>query len=244
MERIKTRMNEELLKGLEREQTKRVVLLYSGGVDSTSAGLLLNQQGYEVYPLFIDYGQSSVKAERHLAETAPDKLGFRQSQIIETDLVKLLTKSRLLGQKAVDDSDAWVPGRNTLFMVIAGIYAKQIDADGISIGYMLDDNFVFGDNDYFHHKSMEEILSKTFLRPMEVFLPIKAMNKKGLLKLLYESGYLDLTVSCWNATLENNQVTTCHNCANCKEREENLSGIIFDAENDSNMSNRTHFINP
>jgi len=219
MERIKTRMNVELLRGLEREQTKRVVLLYSGGVDSTAAGLLLNQQGYDVYPLFIDYGQSSVKAERYLAKTVPDKLGFKPSQIIETDLMKQLTKSRLLGQKAIDDSDAWVPGRNTLFMVIAGIYAKQIDADGVSIGYMLDDNFVFGDNDYFHHKSMEDVLSKSFLQPMEVFLPIKSMDKRKLIKLLHESGHLDLTVSCWNAQLENQQLISCHQCANCRERD-------------------------
>jgi 7-cyano-7-deazaguanine synthase len=225
MERIKTRMNEELLRGLEREQTKRVVLLYSGGVDSTAAGILLNQQGYEVYPLFIDYGQSSAKVERYLAETAPNKLGFKPSQIIETDLMKQLTKSRLLGQKAIDDSDAWVPGRNTLFMVIAGIYAKQIDADGISIGYMLDDNFVFGDNDYFHHKSMEELLSKTFLQPMEVFLPIKSMHKKGLIKLLHDSGCLDLTVSCWNAQLENQQILSCHQCANCRERDSYIESL-------------------
>jgi len=225
MGRIKTRMNEELLRGLEREQTKRVVLLYSGGIDSTAAGILLNQQGYEVYPLFIDYGQSAVQAERYLAEIAPDKLGFKQSQIIETDLMKQLTKSRLLGQKAVDDSDAWVPGRNTLLMVIAGIYAKQIDADGISIGYMLDDNFVFGDNDYFHHKSMEEILSKTFLQPMEVFLPIKTMNKRQLIQLLHSKGCLDLTVSCWNARLENDRVVSCHQCANCLERDDYIKSL-------------------
>jgi 7-cyano-7-deazaguanine synthase len=225
MERIKTRMNEELLRGLEREQTKRAVLLYSGGVDSTVTGLLLNRQGYEVYPLFIDYGQSSVEVERYLAETVPDKLGFKRSQIIETDLMKRLTKSRLLGQKAVDDLDAWVPGRNTLFMVIAGIYARQIDADGISIGYMLDDNFVFGDNDYFHHKSMEEILSKTFLQPMEVFLPIKAMNKKQLIQLLQDQRCLDLTVSCWNARLENHQIVSCHQCANCIERDDYIKSL-------------------
>lgn len=222
---IKTRMNEELLRGLEREKTNRVVLLYSGGVDSTAAGLLLNRQGYEVYPLFIDYGQSSVKAERYLVETVPEKLGFKPSQIIKTDLMKQLTKSKLLGQKAVDNSDAWVPGRNTFFMTIAGIYAKQIDADGISIGYMLDDNFVFGDNDYFHHKGIEQVLSMSFSQPMEVFLPIKGMNKKQLAKLLYDSGHLDLTVSCWNAQLENKQLISCHQCANCRERDSYIESL-------------------
>lgn len=212
-------MNEDLLRGLRREETKKVVLLYSGGVDSTTAGLLLKNAGFEIYPLFIDYGQSSLVAEKYLVKTAPARLGFKSSRIIETDLMKQLGRSKLLGQKAINDADAWVPGRNTLFMVIAGIYAKQIDGDGISIGYMLDDNFVFGDNDFFHHKSMEEILSKTFLQSMQVFLPTKSMNKRELIKLLYDSGHLDLTVSCWNARLENQRVLSCHQCANCLERD-------------------------
>lgn len=226
MGKIKTKMNEDLLRGLRREETKRVVLLYSGGVDSTAAGLLLRRQGYEVYPLFIDYGQSSLAAEKYLVQVAPDRMGFKLTQIIKTDLMKQLTRSRLLGKKAINDSDAWVPGRNTLFMIIAGIYARQIDGDGISIGYMLDDNFVFGDNDYFHHKGVEEILSKTFLQPMQVFLPTRSMNKKELIKLLYDSGYLNLTVSCWNAQLKNRQVLSCHQCANCLERD----GFIKEVE--------------
>lgn len=225
MKTIKTKMNEDLLKGLRREETKRVVLLYSGGVDSTVAGLLLKDAGYEIYPLFLDYGQSSLAAEKYLVKTAPDRLGLKASQIIKTDLMKQLTRSRLLGKKAINDADAWVPGRNTLFMVIAGIYAKQIDADGISLGYMLDDNFVFGDNDYFHHKSIEEILSKTFLQPIQVFLPTKSMNKRELIKLLYDSGYLDLTVSCWNARLENQKVLSCHQCANCVERDSYVKAL-------------------
>lgn len=217
-ERVKTKMNEDLLEGLKREQTNRVVLMYSGGIDSTAVGLMLKDQGQEVFPLFIDYGQSAAEAERFIVESAPEQLGFNACYIIKTDVLNQLTKSKLLGKKALDDSDAWVPGRNTLFMVIAGIYAKQIDADGIAIGYMLDDNFVFGDNDYFHHKGVEEVLSKSFLQPMQVFLPARSMSKEDLIKQLQEQGYLELTVSCWNAKLENGKINICNECANCKER--------------------------
>lgn len=225
LEPVKTKMNEDLLRGLQRENTGRVVLMYSGGVDSTVAGLILQEQGKDVYPLFIDYGQSSVTAERQLVENVPVQLGFQPTQVIETDLLKKLTRSKLLGEESKDDSDAWVPGRNTLFMVIAGIYAEQIDGDGIAIGYMLDDNFVFGDNDYFHHKGVEDILSKSFLRPMEVFLPIRSLTKKDLLKRLSDAGMLDLTVSCWNAQYNDGKITSCHECANCKEREKNIAEI-------------------
>lgn len=217
---IKTKYNEDLLKGLERKKTKKVVLLYSGGIDSTAAGIILKEKGFRVFPLFIDYGQNALEAEKFLAEKASKILGFETVKIIKTDLLKQLTKSSLLGGKAENDNEAWVPGRNTLFMIIAGIFAKQIDADGICLGYMLDDNFVFGDNDYFHHKSVEELLSKSFLQPMKVMMPTASWHKKDLIALLQKKKVIQHTLSCWNAKFKEGKVVVCHECANCKEREE------------------------
>jgi len=246
MDKIKTKMNEDLLKGLRRKETRRVVLLYSGGIDSTVAGLLLKGKGYDIYPLFIEYGQSSLEAEKYLVKNAPPKLGFKPCEIIKTGLMKQLSKSKLLGGKAVNDSDAWVPGRNTLFMIIAGIYAQQINADGIALGYMLDDNFVFGDNDYFHHLAIEGILSKSFLRPMKVFLPACSLTKKDLIRLLIKEKVLFYTVSCWNAELKDNQIISCKKCANCLEREKFIKEIQLlyndskTNEKKSRVNGRTH----
>ena len=222
MTNIKTKANLDLLIGLKRRPTKKAVLLYSAGADSTAAGLKLLEQGFTVFPLFIDYGQTAVLAETYLAKTAIKKLGFQPCRFLKTDVLKQLTKSRLLGGKPTGDDAAWVPGRNTLFMIIAAIYAKQIDADGLAIGYTLDDNFVFGDNDYFHHLAIEEVVSKSFLRPMTVFLPLMSINKKEVLKMLQDRKVLDLTVSCWNAKLKNGKVISCRHCANCIEREKYL----------------------
>ena len=222
MTNIKTKANLDLLIGLKRRPTKKAVLLYSAGADSTAAGLKLLEQGFTVFPLFIDYGQTAVLAETYLAKTAIKKLGFKPCRFLKTDVLKQLTKSRLLGGKPTGDDAAWVPGRNTLFMIIAAIYAKQIDADGLAIGYTLDDNFVFGDNDYFHHLAIEEVVSKSFLRPMTVFLPLMSINKKEVLKMLQDRKVLDLTVSCWNAKLKNGKVISCRHCANCIEREKYL----------------------
>lgn len=219
---IKTKMNTDLLSGLARKRTNRIVLLFSGGIDSLAVGLLLINKGYKIYPLFIDYGQSAQTAERYLAKLTSRKVGFEEIKIIETSLIKNLTKSNLLGQSSINDNDAWVPGRNTLFMIIAGIYAQQINADGIAIGYMIDDNFVYGDNDYFHHKTAEHLLSKSFLRPIKVFMPAKAKTKLELVNLLNQANLLSMTTSCWNAKLNGNKVKECHVCANCIEKQKFL----------------------
>lgn len=215
---VKTKFNEDLLKGLQRKPNKSVVLLYSGGIESTSAGMVLKTKGYKVYPLFIDYGQTALEAEKYLVQKTAAVLNFEPVKIIKTDLLKHLTISSLLGGKAQDDNQAWVPGRNTLFMVIAGIFAKQVNADGICLGYMLDDNFVFGDNDYFHHKNMDELLSKSFLQPMAVMMPTMGWQKKDLVALLKKKNVLKHTVSCWNAQVKKNKIVICGKCANCLER--------------------------
>lgn len=224
---IKTRMNETLLEGLARPEGNKAVVLYSGGVESTASGLVLKQQGYDVFPLMIDYGQNALEAEAYLARRSSEKMKLQPLHMVKTDLLSQLTKSALLGGNALDDDNAWVPGRNTLFMVIAGIYASQIDADNISIGYMLDDNFVFGDNDYFHHREMGGLLAKSLLRPMEVLMPLRSKTKKDLIKMLRSADLLELTTSCWNARLDkkSGKVVDCQSCANCIERNNQIAEV-------------------
>lgn len=223
---IKTRANSELLKGLRRKPSNSTVLLYSGGIDSTAAGLMLRDLGKKVHPLFINYNQSALEAERYATNAGAPKLGFEPVRELQTDLLSQLSKSSLLGgDRSIDDNDAWVPGRNTLFMVIAGIYAKQINADGIAIGYMLDDNFVFGDNDFFHHRGVADVLSRSFLQPMEVLHPTSAMTKSEVIQYTIDKKALDLTVSCWNAKVERQRIVNCNACANCVEKNSQLNSL-------------------
>lgn len=225
---LKTTELGAVMKGLERQSTKRVVLLYSGGADSTAAGLKLHEDGYSIYPIFFDYNQNARDAERFLVSNAPDTLGFEKTKIVQTDLLAQLSHSALLGGEAKDDTSAWVPGRNTLFMIAAGIYGHQIDADGIAIGYMRSDEGVFGDSNMLHHKMVETLLEKTLSRPMDIHLPLAQMTKIDVLQYLNDHGVIDLTVSCWNAALRDNKIQTCHTCANCVEREESLKGILYE----------------
>lgn len=223
----KTTELEAVMRGLDREPTRKLVLLYSGGTDSTAAGIKLHEEGYAVFPIFFDYGQSALAAERYIATTHPGALGFGETRIVTSDLLSQISSSALLGGNAKDDTAAWVPGRNSIFMLAAGIYAHQIDADGIAIGWMLSDQGVFGDSNFLHHKIMETLLAQTLSRPMNVHLPLSQMTKEDVLRFLIERGSLDLTVSCWNARIEENTIRTCHECANCIERDENLQRIIY-----------------
>jgi len=216
-----------LIEGLTRKPTGCVVLLHSGGADSTATGIKLTEQGYSVHSLFIDYGQTAREAEELLALKSSEHLGFMHPEIIPmADLMITLSTSSLLGGEAKDDTSAWVPARNTMFMIVAGSYACKIDADGIAIGFMAEDQGVFGDSNLVHHQIVQSLLTQSLSRPMEVFTPLKSMTKLDVLRYLVEHDVLQYTVSCWNAKVLNETVVSCNECANCIERNKNLHLLL------------------
>lgn len=214
----KTKWNEDFLAGLQRKQTNRVVLLYSSGLDSTATALVLKEQGYDVFPLFVYYGQTSGEAESKLVNEGAARIGLNPVQTIDISNILDLCSGKLTGGVSISDSDAWLPARNTLFLVLAGMYAQTIDADAISIGYGLHGNFVYADNMLVHHQLLEIALTFSLVRELKVLLPIKHLDKRQILEIVKDRGLLDLSISCWNAKLRDGQVIPCGECVNCIEK--------------------------
>ncbi|MDO8524851.1 MAG: 7-cyano-7-deazaguanine synthase [bacterium] len=219
----KSKWNVDFLEGLKRVKTNRVVLLYSSGIDSTATAILLKDRGYEIFPLFIRYGQSNGEVESNLVDKGATHLGLNKVQKVNISNLADLCQGKLMGGEAISDKDAWLPARNTLFLILGGIYAQTVDADAISIGYGIDDNFVFGDNMLVHHQLIGVLMSFSLAREMEVVLPIKNMNKAEVTNIVKSRGMLDMTVSCWNAKWQNDKIIVCNQCANCVERNVNLT---------------------
>lgn len=207
---LKTTQLEMELKGLDRKENKSVVVLTSSGVDSTAVCKKMKELGYMVYGLFIDYGQMASDAEWNTLKKQKS-LGI----IDGLDTITLELPLWVVPHKAETDFEGWIPGRNTLFMVLAGIKALQLDADGIAIGFAKMDCGVFGDNNYVHHRVVESLLSLSLSRPIKVFTPIMNMDKKELLEYVKDIP----TVSCWFATFDKTgKISVCGKCPNCRER--------------------------
>lgn len=129
---------------------KKAVLLLSGGIDSTTGLLWFVSKGYEIYPLFIDYGQKN-RGEEERARTIVENIGCEKNQVHRLAVIKIdldfVIDSGLttLPIKELDrdittiESDhakvsTYFPARNLIFLSLALGHAEAVKAETIFIG--------------------------------------------------------------------------------------------------------------
>jgi 7-cyano-7-deazaguanine synthase len=123
----------------------KIIVLFSGGLDSTVAIADALKQGHEVLPLFINYGQRNYRGERRAVEQVCSHYSLKFKEI---DLSGLDFGSNDLTDSSVAlpaDSDptkasstvasSYVPLRNSLFLVVATGYAEVLNFDEIWVGF-------------------------------------------------------------------------------------------------------------
>jgi 7-cyano-7-deazaguanine synthase len=118
---------------------KTAVVLYSGGVDSTTCLAIARAEGYEPYAMSFSYGQRH-QAELLVAKENAKKLGATEHLVVEFDLRKIggsaLTSSIEVPKTGVgnDIPVTYVPARNTIFLSFALGWAEVLGAFDIFIG--------------------------------------------------------------------------------------------------------------
>ena len=132
----------------EVKKMKKVVVIASGGLDSTTilATLLNSEEGeYEVYPMNFNYGQRHSIEQSRFADICLWFDGHETSgKLMKAEVVTLPTIQCLLTNEnfEVPEGDmyregvapTYVPGRNTIFIAHALSYAEMIGAEAVYIG--------------------------------------------------------------------------------------------------------------
>lgn len=143
---------------------KKAIILFSGGLDSTTCLAIAKSRGYECYALSFSYGQkhtSELVAAKKIAQTASVKvhkiidlaLGSFGGSALTDDSIEVPTGSTGFDSNAdinVDTSAntdtrtdsvgdeqipvTYVPARNTVFLSIALAWAEVLKADVIFAG--------------------------------------------------------------------------------------------------------------
>lgn len=204
---------------------KKAVVLYSGGLDSTTCVAMARAQGYEVYGLSFAYGQRhSVELEK-AREFAP-RLGIEKHLVLSVDM-RLIGGSALTADIEVPKADidhghipiTYVPARNTIFLSYALAWAEVLGCFDIFIGVNAVDYSGYPDCrpefiDAFAH--MANLATKAGVEQRGAYTihaPLIHMSKAEIIRTGSELGVnYALTHSCYNPDSEGRSCGICDSC--------------------------------
>lgn len=119
---------------------KKAVVLYSGGLDSTTCMAIAKSEGFAPYALSFSYGQRHSFELERAKEYAP-QVGAVEHRIVDIDLRQFggsaLTEDVAVPKDRPIDDDipiTYVPARNTIFLSYALAWAEVLGSVDIFIG--------------------------------------------------------------------------------------------------------------
>ncbi len=204
-------------------ETRKAVVLLSGGLDSATVLAMAHEQDYECYALSFDYGQRH-RSELQAAARVAKALGAREHRVVSLDLTgwggSALTDRHIAVPTAPTTGIpvTYVPARNTIFLSLALAWAETLDAPNIFAGMNAVDYSGYPDcrPDYVAaFQTMARLATRAGVEgsPLTIHTPIIRMSKAEIVR---EGTRLDvdyaLTVSCYQADADGKACGVCDSC--------------------------------
>ena len=207
-------------------QSKRAIVLLSGGLDSSTVLAIARACGFECYALSVHYGQ------RHSAELAAAKriaqaLGAREHRIMGVDLAGIGGSALTDAGIAVPESPStgipitYVPARNTLLLALALGWAEVVGAGDIFVGVNARDYSGYPDcRPQFIEAfaQLAQLATKAGVEGARIKIqaPLIEMSKAEIIRAGSGLGVdFSITVSCYQAEADG---AACGKCDSCRLR--------------------------
>jgi 7-cyano-7-deazaguanine synthase len=188
-----------------------LVTLVSGGLDSTLVALMAKEEGVEQRPLFIDYGQVCAKREWEACRSALARLSLPRPKKMDLSGFGRAIPCGLTDRKLRINEDAFLPGRNLLFLLCGAAYAYALNADGVAIGLLSEEYKIFPDQSEVFLRGSSGLLYLALGRKIRLVAPLMALSKREVLILAKERG-ISGTYSCHGGGSK-----PCGECVSCRE---------------------------
>ncbi len=203
---------------------RKAVVLYSGGLDSTTCMAIAGKEGFIPYALSFSYGQRHAY-ELSVARKNATRSGAVEHMVVEFDL-RLMGGSALTadidvpkGGVGSDIPVTYVPARNTIFLSFAMGWAEVLGATDLFIGVNALDYSGYPDcrPEFIEaYEKMANLATKAGVgggRPFKIHAPLIAMSKADIIRRGVELGVdYGLTHSCYDPSPEGLSCGLCDSC--------------------------------
>jgi len=208
---------------------KKSIVLFSGGIDSTTAIYWALERYEKIFALTFDYGQRN-RIELDMAGKAAQKLSVPQ-KILRVDLKQIggssLTDTKLSLPKyeSIEEIEeglpsTYVPFRNGIFLALAAAWAEVVGIKEIVCGFNVIDSPNYPDTRKQFVQAMQEAINlgtKASLSPekIQIIAPFLKMKKSDIIKegLSLNVDY-SFAISCYCG-----EEIPCQKCSSCVLRQ-------------------------
>lgn len=188
-----------------------IVTLVSGGLDSTLMSLMAQEEGIQVFPLFIDYGQLGAAKEWEACGQLHKKHGLPSVTRMEMSGFGKTIPSGITDPHLRINEDAFLPGRNLLFLLAGAAYAFRVHANNVAIGLLDPAAHLFPDQTQEFVRACETVIEMAMGKRISILTPLIEFTKGDILAMASERG-LNGTYSCHAGG-----DTPCGICVACRE---------------------------
>lgn len=204
-------------------ETRRAVILLSGGLDSATVLAIARTQGFDCHALSFDYGQRH-GAELDAAARVATLQGALAHRVFKLDLVMFggsaLTDARIAvpEQASTGIPVTYVPARNTIMLSIALAWAEVLESRDIFIGVNAVDYSGYPDcrPEYIaSFETMANLATKAGVegKQLSIHTPLMRLSKAEIIRLGTGLGVdYNATVSCYQADAAGRACGVCDSC--------------------------------
>ena len=195
----------------------KVLVLHSGGLDSTLCVVMAVRAGHDVVSLGIDYGQRHrIELDYAIAQCGKYNVVRRILRIEWDKPPRDVPTGRSLGEICGGVSPGFLPGRNAVFLTLACAEAAGIGAAEVWIGVNAVDFSGYPDCTPQFIDAFKAMLNAAIPQGPQVLSPLLRMSKPQIASEAHAYGILPGdTWSCYQPKYTPNGVCPCGVCDAC-----------------------------
>jgi len=196
----------------------RVLVLHSGGMDSTTCLYKAKAEGSEVVSFGVNYGQR-LAVELMFAQRQCDAIGVAR-EVVSVEWQKpdrVIPLDRSIDEMKASISPAFLPARNALLLSIACAHASGINAEEVHTGLNCVEFSGYPDCTVEFLESFKAMMAIANPGGPKVVAPLHTMSKPEIATLANSFGIGEYdTWSCYRPQIKEGRVSPCHQCDACR----------------------------